>query len=261
MRGLIVCVWGQSGTGKTVLSAALAARLAKEINVLLISGDKVNPAYAQWMPDDGGKKIESIASILDNSRIDRDYLCTISGDQPYRIFPFPENERIGLMGYLKDDDIERYNPIEETAAERLYNVARSFVDVTIIDGVSNPESDALTATAIKAADIAIVMIEPSAKGIGYFCTMHNWIMRSNVAPRHLLIASPVDENSAIETVENTAGVQLFGILPYSDEVRRKSNECKLFSQYKKTYSEHLNRIAELIEEEYAVREVEEDGER
>jgi MinD superfamily P-loop ATPase len=260
MRGLIVCIWGQSGTGKTALSAALAARLAQEINVLLASGDKVNPAYVQWMPDDKGKKIESIASILDNSRIDRDYLCTISVDQPYRIVPFPDNERIGLIGYLKDDDIERYNPIEGTAAERFLNVARSFVDVSIIDGVANPADDALTSTAIKTADIVITMIEPSAKGVGYLCTMQNWITRSNIAPRHLLLASPVDESSAIETVENTAGIQLFGILPYSDEVRKKNNECRLFTQYKKAYAEHLNRIAELIEEEFAVREVEENGE-
>lgn len=254
MQGFIVCIWGQSGTGKTVLSAALAGCLARNINVLLASGNKVTPAFAQWLPDDRGKKIESIASILDNSRIDRDYLCTISPDQPYRIVPHPDNERIGLMGYLPDDDVERYNPIEESSVERFFTVARSFVDVTIIDGASNPADDALTSLAIQTADFVITLIEPSAKGVGYLRALQNWIARSHMAPRHLLIASPVDENSAVETVENTAGVRLFDILPYSDEVRKKSNECRLFTQYRKAFAEPVNRVAELIEEELAVKE-------
>lgn len=260
MRGLIISIWGQNGTGKTALSAALAARLAREINVLLVSGDKINPAYAQWLPDDRGKKIESIASILDNSRIDRDYLCTISFDQPYRIMPFPENERVGLMGYLKDDDAERYNSIEESSAGRFLEVVRSFVDITLIDGLSNPTEDALTSTAIQTADFVITLIEPSAKGVAYLSTMQSWIAKSRIAPRHLLLASPVDENSAIETVESTSGVQLFDILPFSDEVRKKSNECRLSTQYKKAYAKPVDRIAELIEEELAIKEVAEYGE-
>jgi hypothetical protein len=248
MRGIVISVWGQNGTGKTVLSAALTASLSVNFNVLLASPDKVNPAFALWLPDDKRMRFDSIGSTLEYPNLDVEYLTTTNSDQPYRIVPYPGNESIGLLGYLKDDDIDRYNPIEGQAAKRFIDTARSFADITLIDGSDNPQEDGLTMTGLLNSDIIITLIEPNAKGISFTHAMKRYFLQCDKTAQHFLLAGSVRRDSPIQTVESVIGRPFFDYLPDSDEVRKKINECRLFSGYKSEYGEKVARIAQLVEE-------------
>jgi Oxyanion-translocating ATPase len=156
MRNLIVAIQGGSGVGKTTFSAALATVLAETINgVLLVSPDVYNPAYATLFPRDKGMHLESLGRLADNPYFDAQFVKSI-------LTPLPKNEAIGILGYLKDNNTEKYNRIEENMAIRFLDVTRGFAEITLVD-CANPYLDAISHMALLKADIVFTLLEPDEK--------------------------------------------------------------------------------------------------
>lgn len=244
MRNIIVAVHGGAGAGKTTFSAALAAALASIKNisaVLLISPDVYNPAYATLFPRDKGMRLESLGRLADNPYFDQDFVKKC-------LTPYPRNEAIGILGYLKDDNVEKYNRIEENLAIRLLDVARSFAEITLVDCAS-PYEDAISHMALLKADVIFSLVEPNVKGVGnYLAEKSIYGAIDGVPAKHLFLASPTHSHAPVEDAASVIGHPFYDVLPYTEEASVKLSNGDLISKYNSRYAVPVSRCAGIVRE-------------
>ena len=243
MKNLIVAIWGENGVGKTTFSAALTYVLSRTHNgILLVSPDEFNPAFASLIPNYKGAPLQSFGRIADNQYFSADFLKTM-------YTPMPGNEAVGLMGYCVNDNVEKYNSIEENMAIRFFEFVKTFAEITIVD-CSNPYNSDISSVALLQADIVLTLISPDQKGIGFYRASKTRISQCNDGMRrHLLMASPLINPSLVEIASNVIGKPFFDSLPYCEEVYEKLISGNLLSKYKRGYNIPVNRVAEIIKEE------------
>lgn len=250
----IVAIWGGNGVGKTTLSAALANELTKDksTRVLIVNNDNRAPAYATWMPDYHGLPIDSAGDILNNPDLDRDYLLSEKSDSPFRTVPCPANKNIALIGYLQDDNIEKYNPLQTSTAYEFFNVVKldiPEVDMIIVDA-SDPEENSFSKVALDLADIVITMIEPNTKGIAFMNAMGSTINQLQKSGQtHHIILSPTFGSAPVSTMRNRFDIAYYETIKYSEEAKQKFDSCQLFTDYRKdkSYSAVLKRLTNEIQ--------------
>lgn len=242
MRNIIVAVHGGNGVGKTTFSAALARSLSAIYNgVLVISPDIYNPAYASMLPEDHGEQIESLGRISDNPYFGTEFVQTI-------LTPLPTNDAIGILGYCKDENAEKYNLIEENIALRLLETVRQFAEVTIVD-CSNPHYDNISHMALLNADVVFTLIQPDIKGIGWYNANKTVITQCDDGhTKHCILASPTHIEAPTETVSGVMHQAFFDILPFGEEPYQKLNEGRLFSKYNSKYAIPVTHCAEIVKE-------------
>ena len=249
-RNLTVAVWGSNGAGTSTFSAALTLGLTKYFwNVFLVSGDKFLPAHDMWGIQSNVNErlpVESIGSILTYTNLTKEYIKE-------RVIYHPEHRdkaKIGLMGYLVDDDCQLYNPISGNAAQSLLNEVKKLFQVTIVD-CTLPQTDSLTEKALQYADIVITLLEPNAAGIGFVNAQSSFI-RNNLSDgrRYIFMAAKVEPDSAVAEFEYRLGIRFDKLrLPYTKQAREKFNKLELFKKYDGDYRQTVDGIAERIMEE------------
>jgi hypothetical protein len=251
MSNLTVAIWGNKGAGTSTFCAALAQSLSKYFrSILLISGDMYQPAFSIWgvveNPIKEGKenlKMDSIGHILSCPDLTAEYIKK-------NVIVHPDNNCIGLMGYLANDDCERYSPVNGNAAQSLINIAKRFSQITIVD-CTLPQTDSITDIALQYADIVITMLEPNPSGIGFVSAQNSYIARNLSDERkYIFMAAKAEPDSAIAQFEYQLGIRFHKRrLPYTHEAIEKLSRLELFRKYSGEYKETVDAIAEQIREE------------
>lgn len=255
MKNVTIAIWGNPGSGKGTLAAAIAHTLTKETGfraVLLASSDAMTPAFAIWGIEPEGPRQndevedfrpKSIAGILSYPDISDIYLRQ-------RTIIHPGNKSIGLMGYFTGESIDKYDRISGNAAQSFLLEARHFSQVTMID-CAQPQTDQLTLKAIADADLTIVLLEPNARGEAFYFAQRNVFERSLTnRKKRVFVASKVRQSSPVEPFETATGIRFDNmLLPFTFEAVDRLDRGDLFAKYKEPgYQKTVDNLASQIRE-------------
>lgn len=161
MSARIVTVWGSPSSGKTVLSLALAAKIAKKKkNVIVINGDKLVPGLSLYMPTESFTSKDSIGPLL-MSNIYSD------ADLAERIKTHSSSEYLAFVGLSSAENYISYHEFTKESVIKLLNKLSMQADYLIIDGTSNPLENMLTLTGLEKSDAIIRTMTADPKGIAY----------------------------------------------------------------------------------------------
>ena len=166
----LICVTGNGGAGKSIVSLALAHYLSekKDYITILISADLFQPMLPVFLPFDKNTYDRNI-SIGDL------FLKGFTYENPTnltgRIRLHPSNNNLGFLGYVGGDNILRYSSdiISNDKLTTLIEIlTKNFhADYIIIDCNTNIEEDILSSFAVKNSDKKILVLSPDNKGVSY----------------------------------------------------------------------------------------------
>lgn len=245
MSGKIICIWGSPNSGKSLISAAIAAKFAaKKQNVIIYSGDRLTPSLKVFVPSKQITSKESVGPLLMSENYDNEAVML------HMVF-HPESEYIGFMGFSPDENYITYRNFSRESVIKLLNKMSVKADYIIIDGLSNPFDDIMTLTALELADIRIRTATADNKGMIYskaaesiyhdrkFYDLNTIKLLGNVKP-----ISPTEE------INNMYGPFDF-IVPYSSEAEVKMLEGSLMSNFRKLdgmkFEKQIKKLSERIE--------------
>lgn len=234
----IVAVWGEPGAGKSTFSAALAQRLSNDYNaVLVVNPDPIVPAFSMWGVDKDD--IPSIGETLNYPELTQTFIRR-------NTVVYPDNDKIGLMGYLSKESIERHDPIERNSAKKLLNLAKEFAEITIVD-CCLPQTDTVSYEAIFSADAVITLVEPNGRGIGFYFSMSpifSYLEKADI--QHAFSAAKIRGESPLTQAEEVIGKKFDAKLPFVKEALDHMDERNLFVKYAGVYQKEIDRLAERI---------------
>lgn len=215
MAFTMIASWGSSGSGKTVISLALAAQLARQKKeVLVISTDIKTPALPVYLPNAKLDARHSIGSILESDTLTEANLKD-------KIHKHPKSDHVFCMGLASGEisTISYHAPEPENIANLMRVLNHTPFDYVIVDCDTNPIYDTLTLYALEHADYTLRSVTPDGKGYEFQKSQLSWL-RNNDSFRihnHICIASPVYEYAPISAA--SALFEGFDYeLPWSKEV-------------------------------------------
>jgi CO dehydrogenase nickel-insertion accessory protein CooC1 len=233
MNGLIVAVWGNSGAGKTSVSAAIAWALCKKLGIkspytMLVCNDRFVPALGLLMPEvEIDPKIKSISDLLMMPEFTTDDIWN-------NIVIHPAADNLCIMGNKKEDQASRFGDGDDNAARRFIRAARDTMAVTVID-CGNPLEDILSYQALREADIIISLLEPDTKGVMFYKSMQDYFQLCYESAKINILALSYTHYTTIapeNSIEKIIDRHVDMAIPYSFEEHQRCIEGKLFSDYK-----------------------------
>lgn len=219
---ILIGVVGHSGVGRTTFAAALAAMLAtKQNHVLLGSLDDRNPALAVWEPT--FHDYHSVREIINlNGSIDVPRLSKV-------LNPSSLTEKLCLLGFSQKD-LAGESSMNERLARELVKASRAedMADFFVVDGTNY--GDALTTVAIDYADVLIQILP--ADNTGLLLELCAPLRPARTKKQHrLTILFQRNSFDPVDTVAKMAELNVFTVLPFTDEAHRKLVDGRLFSRY------------------------------
>jgi len=240
----LITIYGSPGSGKTLLSLALASRLAlRKENVILVSSDKVVPHLKVLLPTVETDKSHSMGPLLLKSGLTQKQLI------PKLVF-HPDSSYLACLALAPGDNLISYPPLFEAAnVMELLNVLSGLADVVLVDGTSNPTTDRITLTSLEASEHVICTLTPDRKGLEYLNALLPVLRDEKYKTgQHIRVLSPVRETSpAKELLGVIEDVRL--LLPYSAEAEERMLSGKLFKGFtRRPGLVFERRVEELLEE-------------
>lgn len=158
----MIAVWGSPGSGKGVLSIALAAQLAAlHKNTVIISSNSSVPALPCYLPNEHLGPDESLGGLIFSP------MQNINALKGY-IHIHPDSERIGVMGLASGDSPLTYKGFRrENMLTLLRLLDGSPFDYVIFDCQENPTRDSMTVLALETSEYVLRMITPDVRGIEF----------------------------------------------------------------------------------------------
>lgn len=159
--GKIIAVWGNNGSGKSLISCALGNALtAKNTNVIILSSDKLTPMLNVFLPFLEAKPNSSLGIPLS------DGIINLQG----KIHVHNDNGCLGFMSLSPGENGLTYQT--NWSANVIRNLletlnAGEFAQYIVIDCTSNPLDDSLTLYALEHADTVINVLSPDTRGISF----------------------------------------------------------------------------------------------
>ncbi len=223
MSAKIITVWGSPGSGKTVLSLALAAHVANEKkNVIVFNGDKLIPGLSVYMPMDTFTSKDSVGPLLMSNRYTDIELAQ-------RIKPHSKSEYLAFMGITSAENYITYHEFSKESVIRMINKLSSLTDYLIIDGTSNPLENMVTLTGLEVSDYSIRLMTPDVKGIAYTKAAKNIYRDERFKyDSHITVLGNVKDISPETEIMSVMGNFDF-ILNYSHEIENKFISGELLS--------------------------------
>jgi Flp pilus assembly CpaE family ATPase len=251
MNGKILAVWGSPGSGKSVVAAKMARRLAagdssatKGGNTILLFCDMLAPMLPCVCPPSLALRRRSLGAVFAAARITeslvRNNLTTLSC-----------SDRLTLLGLQKGESARSYPPCQERQAVELMECLRGLADFTVVDCSSN--LDALTLAALERADMVLRLVSGELKSLGYYVsnlpTLKERLpdldarIRVSNAPRPLRARERA--GSALSKTDFR--------LPYCAELERQYSDGNLTAELKskdgRAFTRELDRIITTLETE------------
>lgn len=240
----LITIFGSPGSGKTLLTMALASQYAqKKENVIIVSSDKIVPNLRVLLPSVQTDKTRSMGALLLQSGLTQKQII------PRLVF-HPNSDYLACMALAPGDTPISYPPLFEPAnVMELLNVLSGLADVVLVDGTSNPVTDSVTLTALETSEHVICTLTPDRKGLEYLNAILPVLRDEKYKTgKHIRIFSPV---KAISPVKELLGMveDVRFLLPYSAEAEERLLSGKLFQGFtRRPGLVYEQRVRELLEE-------------
>lgn len=241
----LITVFGSPGSGKTLLSLALAGILARrKENVILLSTDKLTPHLRVLLPTVDTDRTSSIGSLLMQSELTQKLVTT-------KLVFHPNSNYMGCMAFAPGDSLIAYPPLFDPAKIlSLLNILSGIADYVIVDGSSNPVTDSITLAALEAGERILCMLTPDTKGMEYLDAVLPVLRDEKYkTAKHLRVLSPVQEISPVQEVRGRVEDIRF-TLPYSAEAHEAMLTGKLIGGFNRraglVYESRVHQILEAI---------------
>jgi len=243
----LIAVWGSSGSGKTTVSLALGAELARERSVLILSTDSRAPALPVYLPKDEVKlnRNNSLSGLLEHPEM-------ISVDSLRgRLHLHSQSRQLAFAGYVSGElpGITSNAVLHDSAMTLLQMLPQVGFDTAIVDCDANAAYDGLTLAALEAAQTVLRISTPTIKDFEYQKAQLAW-MQSNAAlkvDRHIKVANHSMPFSPLEDAKTLFGGFDF-ILPYADQVAERMMAGELLRDFYQRsaidFSRQIKRLSE-----------------
>lgn len=248
---MLLSIWGSPGAGKTTVTMALAASLAKKKkDVLVVAADGTTPSLPVLLP--GVKSLntgDSIGPLLRTANFN---------EQSFRgkILRHPQNDHIFVMGFARGEvGALTYGAARREAVKgmiaRLQQMPFQYI---IVDCSSNPLSDTVTLVAMEWADKGLCVVTPDVKGYEHYRAHSAWLGNSDSfrLERFVKVA-----NMILPTTPIVEAQALFGgfeaKLPWSMQVMSKFSAGELLTGYNDRaaiqFGQQIDRLVQKIMED------------
>ena len=237
----VICVWGNSGSGKTTFSCLLARYLTSDKQkAIIISPDTSTPILPVLFPKESLDVTMSLGNLL--SAVEINNASVASKVVLYKSYPF-----IGVLGYSIGDTPLSYPTADYHQVRLLIQAAATLVDYLILDCTSVISE--FTAAAIEMSDLVIRVLTPDLYGIHYY-NAHRPILEDArfKLNEHISLAGQARPFHAIDEMGHFIG-GFSGILPYNKEIQRNAIEGTIFSAFNQCgvkYMEALHTVVKSI---------------
>ena len=239
----LVASWGSSGAGKTAVSLAVAAALAKRNKeVLVLSTDSRTPSLPVFLPTVDLGPNQSVAEMLTKSEVNE-------GQLKGRIHKHPKSDHIFFAGVASGENATlTYGPPRREALMSLLQVLQtSPFDVVLIDCDSNPVLDATSMIALEWAQFGICTLSPDVKGFEYIKAQMKWLQNSDTfrLDNFVKVLNMVHPTTPIDEAKNIVG-DVQHVLPFALEVQEKMTAGDLLSNFQKMQAVEFERVINMI---------------
>ncbi len=228
-RATVVTLFGSSGGGKSLLSAALGNEFTANKNrVCVISFDLLSQSLRCFLPFEKIDGSRSVGRLLSGTRVvtEKDVLESMAFH--------PNNKDLGFLGMCEADTILSWGRLDAQKLFDLLQIVVKICDFVIIDAGANPIEDAITASAIEFADFVFRVISADLKGIAYEKAVIPTLTpsRYKIGQQNLVLNGVMYYTPTAE-VKNILGSTVDFEIPYSEEARRKYDEGEIIKSFSK----------------------------
>lgn len=227
MSTKIITIWGSPGSGKSVLSLAIAAIIAERSrNVIIYNGDKLVPALKMYCPNEVIDSKMSIGPLLMSGKF-------TDSDFAGRLVNHPHCEYIAFVGMAPTDTYITYDTFDQNFVIAMANKMAQLADYIIIDGTSNPIDDTMTRIGLeKISDYIIRCITADVKGVLYLDAARSIYREEKYRfENHIPVLGNVRSVSPVTEVISVSG-QYEYILGYAPEIENKFIAGELLKDFK-----------------------------
>ncbi|MEG1993590.1 MAG: hypothetical protein RR048_01635, partial [Oscillospiraceae bacterium] len=174
----LISVCGNSGSGKSLVSCAIANEITRKYkkSVIIISPNKVAPMLPVFLPLQTFQRQNSIGDLFLNGV----NFQNLKG----KIHLHPKNSNLAFMGYIETDNIFRYN--SDISKNEMFSLLsllsnssdNSLCDYVIIDCDHNIPSCNISSFAVDNSFANLIVASPDNKGISYLTSQEPFIYGS-----------------------------------------------------------------------------------
>ena len=221
---IIITVWGNPGSGKSMFCCNLAKTLtAGKEKAIIISADSCTPMLPVWMPDRHLSTQISIGKVLTSLEINTAIIAE-------HIVLLKEYPFIGVMGYAAGENPLSYPELKYDKIRLFMSEASRLVDYLILD-CNSDMMNIFTPAAIESADLTIRILTPDFRGLHYLKT-HKALLTDEKFhyEKHLTFAGLARPFHPIEEMGHQIG-GFNGILPYNKEMERMGTSGQFFRSF------------------------------
>ncbi len=165
----MIAVFGAPGSGKTTFSVKLAemlySRSRGKSSVIVVFADNITPTIPVVFPNHKSEEIFSIGTVLSKPDFFAD-------DVASNIVMTKGRMNLGFLGYKEGENIHSYPAYTKAKAKYFYEVLLGITDYVIVDCMSLPDINCLTAVALEQADQVVRIASPELKCISFQMSQH-----------------------------------------------------------------------------------------
>lgn len=238
----MIALWGSSGSGKSTITAALAAALAhKEKNVVVLSLDMKTPSLPLFLPTAQLTINHSIGEVLGGKTLTYDSLRS-------KIHIHPQSDRIGFVGMVSGENPLGNKLFEKDKIIQLLRVLDdSPFDYIIFDCDASTFYDTLTLLALEIADHVFRVLTPDVKGFEFEKSALSWMRNSEnfAMEKHIKLLNLVYETAAVKQFA-AQSEHIRNSLPFSLEVYNKFSAGELLRGFHDGKGQQFQRYIDQI---------------
>lgn len=160
MDNKVIAVWGNSGSGKSVISGMIARYFAESgKKVIIMSLDCTTPMMPIWLPQDKIEQNDSLGVALTKRKILIEHFA--KRVQIYKPYP-----NIGFLAFVQEDCFINYSLEYEKIIAGIKAV-REICDILILDCPTS-FTDITIPASIEMCDYSLCVLTPDLKGVSYY---------------------------------------------------------------------------------------------
>ncbi|MDD2649472.1 MAG: adenylyl-sulfate kinase [Eubacteriales bacterium] len=251
-RGVVISVWGSSGSGKSLLSVALANKLTEGANrVCVISYDRISQTLRSFLPFEAVPTSKSIGRLLSETMplVERDVLdCT---------YFHRKNGNLGFIATTEEDTLYSWTHLSKDRFVELLNILTAITDAVIVDCNTNPLNDDITFSALEVSDAVLRVLSADIKGIAFNTAMTASLTAEKYAmDKQIVVLNQTRQFTPVAELQKIIG-NVKVVVPYSSEADERYNSGELVQgfarregvQFKKAVAQIAKEVASHIAEQ------------